>query len=119
MSEPKFTLGPWKWINQIPYGQALVSDNEKHEGIVLEVTGSGDLWFPNEGGQYDACLIRAAPELYDALEAIAPPETEEQYRHNMADAPCHNNITTIDGCRRCQRNIAAIRALVKARGEEQ
>ena len=71
MSEPKFTPGPWK-IGAYESGRMAV-DGANDE----EVTG----WIDPE----DACLIAAAPELYEALELALPHLLKDTSSHGLAN----------------------------------
>lgn len=116
MSEEQFTPGPWE-VCPIDDGCGYGIDGANGEAVCFWAAGDE----PNNGIQKgsDAHLIAAAPELYEALADLVIERDEEQFRENMADAPCHSGICTVDICLRCQREIRAIRALAKARGEQE
>ena len=65
MSEPKFTKGPWKVLNNLSY-----SDRKYHYQILTRDAG---LWVANtedcdsEEEEANAALISAAPEMYALL----------------------------------------------------
>lgn len=112
MTEKKWT--PGEWIGE-DGGVVAVPAPDGGGDIVCEAPENWEesmvFW------EHNAPLIAAAPELYEALEGLAFGGTERQYREMMNDAPCHNGITDIEGCSRCGRELKAIRALSKARGE--
>jgi hypothetical protein len=69
MSEPKFTKGPWRVLDNTSY-----TDRPNHYQILTKDAG---LWVAyteccdNEEEEANAALIAAAPEMYELLQDIA------------------------------------------------
>ena len=96
MSDPKWTPGPWKWDD-------TVWDYDREEQAPWLVTERDDarvLWGEVKCSEPNAHLIAAAPDLYEALEALVLAQ----------------ETAGTDG-READRRRAAIAALKKARGE--
>lgn len=91
MSEEKFTPGPWFFIDQVGGGKVLITDHEKYDGVVMEPVGNRDrdIWFPNVGGEADAYLIEAAPDLYEELEDSECPDIAEPGSANLTVGRCY------------------------------
>ena len=92
MSDTKFTPGPW-----VVSRKFVVGPQDKEDGQSFGmVVGVADVYGENRSS--DACLIAAAPELYDALSEL------------------------LDGCERGLDTTGSLqfyarKALAKARGE--
>ena len=70
MPEAKHSPGPWLWIFRVVEGFSLEDANGNRIALaVLNTNGTCELEVPNS---YDMGLIEAAPDMLEALEAIAP-----------------------------------------------
>jgi len=139
MSNEKFTQGEWSAVEMgLPLcGIKIVSVKYPHGFFcspplikVCEDRLDGESWVEMRErtkaqrvkcireSNANAHLIAAAPEMYRALEELCSGADEESYRRNMDKAACHYGLSGgIEKCARCQREIKALRALAKARGE--
>ena len=105
-NETKYTPGPWRMVSRIPGSNQTV-------GVV-----SGDVLVcklsnrSREQSMRDACLIAAAPELYEALDSLVRYDATYAYDGTVT-LPVADHIT--DATRVVERARAA---LAKARGEQ-
>ena len=128
----RFTKGPWHWDLKGALGFFGIYSNEE----VLWPAKSED---PNKHGElceanhvswwrsllgsrgphaeanapWNAALIAASPELYEALAPFAEDGAD------LTNAQCHLGICRDWECGRCSKVIAARNALRRARGELQ
>ena len=63
MTEPKWTPGPW----QIGAPHGYPSEIKSEEGVIVDFTFTE---FGDGTSSANACLIAAAPEVYEALEGM-------------------------------------------------
>ena len=116
MSETKFTPGPWKHTEALP---RLVEASVplRRNGWKVPTTvchlGEGNGWCKER--KWNAFLIAAAPEMYEALKKLK--ECIEDYfgKNEREFLKCGDK--DVDGFF-AQQYIAACNALKKARGEE-
>ncbi len=115
MSETKFTKGPWTMGEADLYSQP--GHNCGYEIRSNEQAEFGDtIWIASVHGTHvrtprnqvanNAALIAAAPELYEALEAMQ--KSALYHGHGAATATCSE----------CAAVVRARTALAKARGEQ-
>ena len=96
-NETKFTPGPWFTKRE---GWSTVYVEARIDGgMIQEVAACGPTDAGQDQQQANAHLIAAAPELYEALDALIKLYEED------------------DGCRELPEYISARTALSKARGE--
>ncbi len=123
MKRPEWTQGPWQWVT---------IDGVGYLRSAAAIAKSGDIDFNNgdpilddgsAGGEYgvsidingpDACLIAAAPDLYQALEAILSVMKPGIDGH---DDLLHVWLNHPDKPERTPGSMARA-ALAKARGEQ-
>lgn len=103
MGEAKFTPGPWVAIYRGDYGGGAEGDVHLKEKWDVDPFDSG--FMRGEFKWHDACLIAAAPELYEALEMAA------KDLHTSAHFLPDTGLALLETVR------IARSALAKARGE--
>lgn len=133
MTNSKHTPGPWKITWHIAWSEEngkriplFIGEEETEFGVRPIVTTDSGVYGPNAA---NACLIAAAPELFEALSLLLGSEKSEEdigwrgTQHKNADwfscefcKATHNDCTLIPHTPNC--HITRCRtAIAKARGE--
>ena len=122
MTEPKFTLGPWKTNFEDytkPYVEIINEDN-----IVITQMPDGEIIVGDktmlglENIEANINLIAAAPDLYEALEAYDKAEADILENANWYTESGVPQITQEQFDRLVDCQTLKAKALRKARGEE-
>ena len=112
MTETKWTKGPWGTENKQGHGTGVAAIAPVAWcGISTLVGANKHQSISSEQAYANAQLIAAAPDLYEALEAIFQ---AGQWYESALEIDAHREGDAPDGC---QLEAMAMAALAKARGE--